>query len=58
MSRSRYKFGEAHYPHFITCTIVGWQPLFTRLELVEIVFDSWRSRTEIINCGTKEAIHR
>jgi putative transposase len=42
MSQSRYKFGEAHYPHFITCTIVGWQPIFTRPELVEIVFESWR----------------
>jgi hypothetical protein len=24
------QFGEAQYPHFITCTIVGWQPIFTR----------------------------
>jgi len=42
MSRSRYKFGETAYPHFITCTIVGWQPVFTRPDLVEIVLDSWR----------------
>ena len=42
MSRSRYKFGEAEYPHFITCTIVGWKPLFTRPDLVEIVLESWR----------------
>ncbi len=42
MSRSRYKFGESGYPHFVTCTIVGWQPVFTRTDLVEIVLDSWR----------------
>ena len=42
MSRSRYKFGETAYPYFITCTIVGWQPVFTRPDLVEIVLDSWR----------------
>ena len=29
MSRSRYKFGERAYPYFITCTIVGWQSVFT-----------------------------
>jgi putative transposase len=42
MSRSRYKFGERAYPYFITCKIVGWQSVFTRPDLVEIVFDSWR----------------
>jgi putative transposase len=42
MSRSRYKFGETAYPYFITCTLVGWQPVFTRPDLVEIVLDSWR----------------
>ena len=42
MGRSRYKFAEADYPHFITCTIVGWKPLFTRPDLVEIVLESWR----------------
>ena len=42
MSRTRYRFGEAAYPHFVTCTIVGWQPVFTRPDLVEIVLDSWR----------------
>jgi REP element-mobilizing transposase RayT len=42
MGRSRYKFGEAAYPHFLTCTVVGWLPVFTRREIVQIVFDSWR----------------
>ncbi|MGO9463715.1 MAG: hypothetical protein ACLQIB_24200 [Isosphaeraceae bacterium] len=25
--RSRYQFGEAAFPHFLTCTVVGWLPL-------------------------------
>jgi len=36
MSRSRYKFHEAVYPYFFTCTIVGWLPAFTRPECVRI----------------------
>jgi len=36
MSRSRYKFREAVYPYFFTCTIVGWLPAFTRPECVRI----------------------
>ena len=28
--RSRYKIAELEAPHFITCTIVGWLPVFTR----------------------------
>ena len=42
MTRSRYRFFEAEYPYFVTCTIVGWLPVFTRPEAVEIVYDSWR----------------
>ncbi len=42
MSRTRYKIYDNAYPHFITCTIVGWLPVFIRPQLVEIVFDSWR----------------
>jgi putative transposase len=42
MGRSRYKFGEAEYPHFLTCTVVGWLPVFTRRETVQILFDSWQ----------------
>jgi REP element-mobilizing transposase RayT len=26
----------------MTCTIVGWLPVFTRQEVVQIVFDAWR----------------
>ena len=42
MSRSRYKFHEAEYPYFFTCTIVGWLPVFTRPECVRVIFDSWK----------------
>jgi REP element-mobilizing transposase RayT len=42
MTRSRYRIFETAYPHFMTCSIVGWLPVFTRPEIVNIVFDSWR----------------
>jgi len=42
MSRTRYRFGESRRPHFLTCTVVAWLPVFTRPEAVEIVLDSWR----------------
>jgi putative transposase len=40
MSRSRYKFYESQYPYFVTCTVVGWLPVFTRPETFQIVLDS------------------
>ena len=42
MSRSRYRIYEPNQPHFLTCTIVGWQAIFTRPETVQIILDSWR----------------
>jgi hypothetical protein len=42
MTRTRYRFGEDEHPYFITCTINGWLPVFTRNETAEIVLDSWR----------------
>ena len=42
MTRSRYRFGDSNSPHFLTCTIAGWLPVFTRPETVEIVLNSWR----------------
>jgi putative transposase len=42
MTRSRYRFFETEYPYFMTCTVVGWLPVFTRPEAVEIIYDSWR----------------
>jgi putative transposase len=42
MGRTRYRFGEAPFPHFPTCTVVGWLPVFTRTETLQIVLDSWQ----------------
>jgi REP element-mobilizing transposase RayT len=38
--RSRYKISEAESPHFLTCTIVGWLPVFTRIKYLEIIISS------------------
>ena len=32
LRRNRYRFGEAPFPHFLTCTVVGWLPVITRPE--------------------------
>jgi hypothetical protein len=37
MTRSRYRFFETEYPYFLTSTIVGWLPVFTRPEAVNII---------------------
>ena len=42
MSRTRYRFGDHRQPHFLTCTVVAWLPIFTRPDAVQIVLDSWR----------------
>ncbi len=41
MPRSRYSFAEADQPHFLTCTVVEWLPVFTRREAVEVLLDAW-----------------
>jgi REP element-mobilizing transposase RayT len=40
MGRSRYKIYESTHPHFFTCTILNWLPIFTRQDSVDIVLDS------------------
>lgn len=40
MARSRYKFAEDNQPHFLTCTVVGWFPLFKDEFLRQILIDS------------------
>jgi REP element-mobilizing transposase RayT len=40
MGRSRYKIYEPTDPHFITCRILHWIPIFTRTETTDIIFDS------------------
>jgi REP element-mobilizing transposase RayT len=42
MSRSRYRFNDEAVPHFVTCSVVEWLPLFSRPDVVGIVLDSWR----------------
>lgn len=46
MARSRYSFADPDRPHFLTCTVVDWLPVFTRPEAVEIVLEAWRFRQE------------
>ncbi len=40
MGRSRYKFAEINMPHFMTCTVLHWIPVFTRPGTVKILLDS------------------
>ena len=42
MSRSRYIITEADKPHFMTCTVVDWLPVFTRPETVNILLNCWQ----------------
>jgi len=39
MGRSRYKIDEPTHPHFVTCTVLHWLPLFTRQESVAIIIE-------------------
>lgn len=41
MGRSRYTITEPGKPHFLTCTVMEWLPVFTRPDTVQILFDSW-----------------
>jgi len=40
MGRSRYKIYEPTHPHFITCTILHWIPIFTRTQSTDIIYES------------------
>ena len=42
MGRSRYKIVDPELPHFVTCTVLHWIPVFTRPPTVAIVLDSLR----------------
>ena len=42
MGRSRYKITDPKLPHFVTCTVLHWIPVFTRPATVDIVLDSLR----------------
>ena len=42
MTRSRYRVYEDFSPHFLTCTVVNWIPLFNDPNLIEILYASLR----------------
>ena len=42
MGRSRYKIVDPKLPHFVTCTVLHWIPVFTRPDTVDIVLESLR----------------
>ena len=42
MGRTRYKITKPNSPHFMTCTVLHWIPVFTRPETVTILLDSLR----------------
>ena len=42
MPRSRYRIYEEHQPHFLTCTVVNWLPIFGSISIAQIILDSWR----------------
>jgi len=42
MGRSRYIITEPDKPHFLTCTVLEWLPLFTRPALVALLLECWR----------------
>ncbi len=46
MGRSRYLITEPDKPHFLTCTIVEWIPVFTRQNTVQTILDCWRFQRE------------
>lgn len=46
MGRSRYTFTEPDKPHFMTCTVMEWLPVFTRPDTVQIILDSWQYQRE------------
>ena len=37
---ARGKIYEPTHPHFLTCTVLHWLPIFTNQESVQIVIDS------------------
>jgi putative transposase len=45
MGRDRYKIADPTFPHFVTCTVLHWIPVFTRPATVEILLDSLRHLT-------------
>lgn len=51
MGRSRYVITQPDKPHFLTCTVMEWLPVFTRPETAHILLDCWRYQRQ--NQGLK-----
>ena len=49
MGRSRYKICVEQAPHFLTCTVLNWIPLFTRPQTVNIILEALRYRQDELN---------
>ena len=46
MGRSRYTIRETQLPHFLTCTVLNWMPLFTRPDTVNIILEALQYRQQ------------
>jgi REP element-mobilizing transposase RayT len=46
MGRSRYTIRETQAPHFLTCTIINWIPVFTRPQTVDIILNALQYRQQ------------
>ena len=46
MGRSRYTIREEKAPHFLTCTVLNWMPLFTRPQMADIILNALSYRQE------------
>ena len=46
MGRSRYHIGDEQAPHFLTCTVLNWIPVFTRPDTVAILLEALAYRQE------------
>jgi len=46
MGRSRYRITQQDAPHFLTCTVLNWIPLFTRPATVEIILEALAHRQQ------------
>jgi hypothetical protein len=42
IARTRYQIYDTDRPYFMTCSIVGWLPVFTRPACVDFLYESLR----------------
>ncbi|MFZ2724991.1 MAG: transposase [Methylococcaceae bacterium] len=49
MGRSCYSIRETQAPHFLTCTVINWMPLFTRPQTASIILNALSYRQEYNN---------